>query len=98
MKLLKIQVDKLIKLGKIKKARLKAGLKIFSYLLVGIRLGYLPRSANAGFWSFDVNYFFVEQLEILKRGRTIIGTHKHLTINPDTLSHKHYGVNEVYLC
>ncbi|MBI4033542.1 hypothetical protein HY379_00930 [Candidatus Saccharibacteria bacterium] len=59
----------------------------------------MANSAKAVSSWFDVDYFFVKQLEVLKRGNTnLSGTHKHLTINPITLSHKHYAVNEFYPC
>lgn len=56
-------------------------------------------SANAVSSWFHFDYFFVKQLEIFKRGNTnFFGTHKHLTINPTTLTLKRNRVNELYPC
>ena len=68
-------------------------LRFFLNLLVCIWSRYLPDSADTISSWFDVDYFFVKQLEVLKRGNTNFGTHKHLAINQATLTHKRFNVN-----
>lgn len=58
----------------------------------------LPDTADTVSGSFNFDYFFVKQLEVLKRMGTRYGTHKHLTINLQILTHKHFSVNTRYPC
>jgi hypothetical protein len=67
-------------------------LSVYFNLLIA-RCADWANSPNARMNRFTIRYFFVKQLETLKRITNIIGTHKHLTINWNMLSSGSIYVN-----